>query len=158
MNNKQELSDCCNAPVKVDCSDDFKAGDSKLNLGCTCCYICTKCGKPCNIKDILTKEEKKIQKEAQKFVDDYFNVYVEKKYMREKVTRESWTGGEIGDVLMINGYFIDYSLIKEVLRLKPTAQELILYYDKSLELYEKGLEIVELKDFLKTYEKVEGDK
>ena len=35
---KKELSNCCNAPVKVSTADEG-----------TSCYVCTRCQKPCNI-------------------------------------------------------------------------------------------------------------
>jgi len=42
-----ELSNCCNAPVKVDTSEEG-----------TSCYICTECISPCDIGGKSFKEEK----------------------------------------------------------------------------------------------------
>jgi len=60
MKDKQKeklLSNCCNAPAELDFSDDFTEGDSEHNDGCTCCYMCTKCGKPCDV--VINKEDDK---------------------------------------------------------------------------------------------------
>jgi len=43
---KMELSNCCNAPVKVDTSEEG-----------TSCYICTECISPCDIGGKSFKEE-----------------------------------------------------------------------------------------------------
>ncbi len=37
---KTEKSNCCNAPVTTNCADEG-----------TCCFICTKCDKPCSFQD-----------------------------------------------------------------------------------------------------------
>jgi hypothetical protein len=51
MDPKNNLkSKCCNAPVRVECGEDF-IGDiiSEMEVA-TCWYVCTKCNKPCNVK------------------------------------------------------------------------------------------------------------
>jgi len=42
--NKEELSNCCSASVRVECGDDFGHKDG------TCHYECAKCGKSCDVK------------------------------------------------------------------------------------------------------------
>lgn len=97
----EELSDCCNATVKVDCSDDFKAGDSEYNQGCTCCYVCTKCGKVCNIKPkeekVMTKEEfikymnTMVGEDMIEFIDEQIKEYMS--FMKNTVIQEAQEGG-----------------------------------------------------------------
>jgi len=44
-----EFSDCCCAPVRVEGSPDF-IGDKVEDVDvCTCSYVCTECGKVCDI-------------------------------------------------------------------------------------------------------------
>ena len=37
MKQEKEVSDCCHEELLTDCADEG-----------TCCYICKKCGKPCD--------------------------------------------------------------------------------------------------------------
>lgn len=48
---KRELSDCCNAPVKLsDPAPDFIGDRPEDMIEGTCGYVCEKCGKACNLK------------------------------------------------------------------------------------------------------------
>jgi len=58
MNDKKYKSQCCNAPVKVEGLPDFE-GDK---CPCTVYYVCTKCGKPTDTKEIK-KVNRKLKKE-----------------------------------------------------------------------------------------------
>ncbi len=54
------LSKCCDAPIKTSMSPDFIGEDpEKQEIG-TCCFMCTKCGKPCNV--YIEGEEKEGEK------------------------------------------------------------------------------------------------
>ena len=45
------VSICCNAEVKVVSGLPDFIGDKEKDF-CTMCHICTKCNKPCNIKEV----------------------------------------------------------------------------------------------------------
>lgn len=49
------VSKCCGAYVVVEGSPDF-VGDTGKEHGCTMCYVCLKCNKPCDV--IVTKDKK----------------------------------------------------------------------------------------------------
>ena len=43
--NKEKLSNCCKAPIRIAGTNDFPSD----KYPCTMYYECTKCGNPCNI-------------------------------------------------------------------------------------------------------------
>lgn len=47
VKNKKYKSQCCNAPVKMEGLPDFE-GDK---YPCTVHYVCTECGRPCDIRE-----------------------------------------------------------------------------------------------------------
>jgi hypothetical protein len=50
-----DKSKCCGGEVKVDCAEDF-GGDDEVG---TCCYICQKCGRACDVEPDSTDWQEK---------------------------------------------------------------------------------------------------
>jgi hypothetical protein len=48
-------STCCNAEIDIDMAPDFIGDNPKTMIIGTCCYLCSKCNKPC---DVYLKERK----------------------------------------------------------------------------------------------------
>lgn len=67
----KELSNCCNAPVKVDTADEG-----------TSCYMCAACRKPCDLQmkeHVFTKEELNLFREWFTVCEDVNPQYLEAK-------------------------------------------------------------------------------
>ena len=48
---KDYLSACCKAPVKTSISPDFIGDNPNTMTVGTCCFVCSMCEKPCDVRE-----------------------------------------------------------------------------------------------------------